>query len=53
MLKEIFMRENLKEIMDKIFQQIPGGNPVQNALKPLKDIFNSVDKKEEESAKVA
>jgi uncharacterized protein involved in outer membrane biogenesis len=47
MLKEIFIKENLKEIMDKIFQQIPGGNPVQNALKPLKGLFNSVDKKEE------
>jgi uncharacterized protein involved in outer membrane biogenesis len=47
MLKEIFLKENLKEIMDKIFQQIPGGNPVQNALKPLKGLFNSVDKKEE------
>jgi uncharacterized protein involved in outer membrane biogenesis len=47
MLKEIFIRENLKEVLDKIFQQIPGDNPVQNALQPLKGIFNSVDKKEE------
>ncbi len=47
MLKEIFIRENLKEVLDKIFQQIPGGNPVQDALKPLKGLFNSVDKKEE------
>ncbi|HEY5235101.1 MAG TPA: hypothetical protein VIJ14_02885, partial [Rhabdochlamydiaceae bacterium] len=47
MLKEIFLKENLKDIMDKIFQQIPGGNPVQNALKPLKGLFNSVDRKEE------
>ncbi len=53
MLKEIFLRENLKEIMDKIFQQIPGGNPVQNALEPLKGLFNFVDKKEEEAVKVA
>jgi len=47
MLKEIFIRENLKEIFDKILQQIPGGNPVQNVLKPLKGLFNTVDKKEE------
>jgi uncharacterized protein involved in outer membrane biogenesis len=52
MLKEIFMRENLKDIMDKIFQQIPGGNPVQNALKPLKDLFNSIDKKEGEAVEI-
>jgi uncharacterized protein involved in outer membrane biogenesis len=51
MLKEIFLKENLKDIMDKIFQQIPGGNPIQNALKPLKGLFNSVDKKE--ASKVA
>ena len=49
MLKEIFVRENLKNIMDKIFQQIPG-NPVQKALKPIKGLFNSVDKKEESKA---
>jgi uncharacterized protein involved in outer membrane biogenesis len=47
MLKEIFLKENLKDIMDKIFQQIPGGNPIQDALAPLKGLFNSVDKKEE------
>lgn len=50
MLKEIFMKENLKNIMDKIFQQVPGGNPVQNALKPIKGLFNSVEKKEESKA---
>lgn len=47
MLKEIFLKENLKDIMDQIFQQIPGGNPVQQVLKPFKGLFNSVDRKEE------
>ncbi|HEX2579551.1 MAG TPA: hypothetical protein VHK67_04020, partial [Rhabdochlamydiaceae bacterium] len=47
MLKEIFIRENLKEIFDKIFQQIPGSDPVKGILKPLKGLFNAVDKKEE------
>lgn len=46
MLKEIFLKENLKDLMDKIFQ-IPGGNPIQNALQPLKGLFNALDKKEE------
>ncbi len=49
MLKEIFLKENLKDIMDQIFQQIPGGNPVQQVLKPFKGLFNSVDRKEESS----
>jgi len=47
MLKEIFLKENLKDIMDQIFQQIPGGNPVQQVLKPFKGLFNSVDRKED------
>lgn len=44
MLKEIFLKENLKDIMNKIFQ-LPG-NAIQNPLQPLKGLFNSVDKKE-------
>ncbi len=48
MLKEIFVKENLKDLMDKIFQ-IPG-NPIPNVLQPLKGLFNSMDKKEENRA---
>ena len=48
MLKEIFIRENLKEAIDQIFQGIPQ-DAVKGVLKPLKGLFNSVDKKEESS----
>jgi uncharacterized protein involved in outer membrane biogenesis len=46
MIKEIFMRENMKEIWNKIFQM--PGNVVPNVLKPLKGLFNSVDKKQDQ-----
>lgn len=41
MLKEIFTQENLKQLMDKILEPLPGGqdNPVNDALKPLKGLF--------------
>lgn len=46
MLKEIFVKENLKNMLDNLLEpvKVPG---VDKALKPLKGLFNSVDKKEE------
>lgn len=41
MLKEIFTQENLKHMMDKILEPLPEeDNPVNNALKPLKGLFD-------------
>jgi len=42
MVKEIFVQENIKGYMDKIFEPLPGGeeNPVNGALKPLKGLFD-------------
>lgn len=50
MLKEIFVKENLKEIMNQVFEKIPGTDQVQKALKPIKGLFNSADKIEENKA---
>ena len=47
MLKEIFIKENLKDALDTIFQNIPGSNPIQDALQPLKGLFNALDQEEE------
>jgi hypothetical protein len=47
MLKEIFIKENLKDALDTIFQNIPGSNPIKDALQPLKGLFNTLDKEEE------
>ncbi len=46
MVKEIFIQENLKDLFDNIFEQIPQ-NTIKDALKPFKGLFNAVDKKEE------
>jgi uncharacterized protein involved in outer membrane biogenesis len=50
MLKEVFMEQNLKEFMDKIFQ--PGGNnPIPDAIKQFRGFFNaSYEAKEPEHA---
>lgn len=40
MLKEVFMEQNLQDLMDKIFQ--PGGNPVQDVIKQFRGFFNAV-----------
>lgn len=47
MLKEIFIKENLKDALDTIFKNIPGSNPIKDALQPLKGLFNTLDKEEE------
>jgi hypothetical protein len=41
MIKEIFIKENLKEALDKIFQQIPGGN--NNPVNLFKGLFGSAE----------
>jgi hypothetical protein len=41
MIKEVFIQENLKDLMDQIFQ-LPGtGNPVQDAIQQFKGFFNT------------
>ncbi|MBS0647712.1 MAG: AsmA family protein [Verrucomicrobia bacterium] len=47
MVKEIFIKENLKDALDSIFQNIPGSNPVKGVLQPLKGLFNARDAEEE------
>lgn len=47
MVKEIFIKENLKDAVDKIFQNIPGNNVIKDALQPLKGLFNALDQEEE------
>lgn len=41
MIKEIFIKENLKDALDKIFQQIPGGN--SNPVNLFKGLFGSAE----------
>ncbi len=41
MIKEIFVQENLKDALDKIFQQIPGGNDIPANL--FKGLFGSAE----------
>jgi hypothetical protein len=44
MLKGVFIKQNLKNILDQVFE--PGNNTFQNALKPLKELFNALPEKE-------
>lgn len=47
-VKQIFIEENLKDILDQLMQS-PAGDQLKNYLGPLKNIFNVVDKETEES----
>jgi uncharacterized protein involved in outer membrane biogenesis len=50
MLKEIFLKENLKDVLDKIFQQLPQ-NTIKGVLSPIKGLFG--DNEEEEGVPAA
>ena len=43
MLKGVFIKQNLKNVLDQVFQ--PGSN-LQDVLKPLKGLFNALPQKE-------
>lgn len=45
MLKEVFIEQNLKDMMDKIFQ--PGDNPIPDAIKQFRGFFNTAPQKKE------
>lgn len=48
MIKQVFIEQNLKDILDQILQ--PGGNNlVENAIQQFRGFFHSVPKKEEPS----
>ena len=44
MLKGVFIKQNLKNVLDQVFQ--PGNNTIQDVLKPLKGLFNALPQKE-------
>ena len=43
MLKEIFIKENIKDVLDQIFQNLPDNSQPAQILKGIKGLFGDAE----------